>query len=89
MLFKDDISLFQNVNLFNSIPSSQKKEKDRKKAKVVASASGKEFIQLLATLAVLPRTILNNSMIPSFSFESSWCNASYNSNRPVQRQGIE
>ena len=31
-----------------------------KKAKVVASDWGEEFIQLLAALAVLPRTILNN-----------------------------
>ena len=70
-------------------PPAKRRKKTEKKAKVVTSASGKEFIQLLAALAVLPRTILNNSMIPSFSFESSWCNASYNSNRPVQRQGIE
>ena len=37
----------------------EKKDKDRKKAKVVASVRHEEFIQFLAALAVLPRTILN------------------------------
>ena len=49
------------------------------KAMVVDSVWGKEFIQLFATLAVLPRTILKNRMNLSFSFKSSWCNLSYNS----------
>ena len=58
--------------------------KTEEKAKVVASVWGEEFIQFLAALAVLPRTILKNRMNSSFSFKSSWCNSSYNSNRPVQ-----
>ena len=36
--------------------------KTEEKAKVVASVWGTEFIQLLAALAVLSRTILNNRM---------------------------
>ena len=57
--------------------------KTEEKAKVVASVWGEEFIQFLATLAILPRTILKNRMNLSF-FKSSWYNLSYNSNRPVQ-----
>ena len=34
-------------------PPAKRRKKTEKKAKVVTSASGKEFIQLLATLAVL------------------------------------
>ena len=34
----------------------------KEKAKVVASVWGTEFIPFLATLAVLPRTVLNNRM---------------------------
>ena len=33
------------------------------KAKVVAGVGGEEFIQFLATQAVLPRTILNNTLL--------------------------
>ena len=36
--------------------------KTEEKAKVVASVWGEEFIQFLAVLAVLPRTILNDRM---------------------------
>ena len=53
------------------------------KAKVVASVWGEELIQFLAALAVLPRTILKNRMNSFFSFKSSWCNSSYNSNCQV------
>ena len=35
---------------------------EEEKAKVVASVWGKEFIQFLAALAILPRTILKNRM---------------------------
>ena len=53
--------------------------KTEEKAKVVVSVWVEEFIPSLAALAILPRTILNSS----FSFKSSWCNSSYNSNCPV------
>ena len=36
--------------------------KTEEKAKVVVSVWGEEFIQFLATTAILPRTILNNRM---------------------------
>ena len=36
--------------------------KTEEKAKVIASVWGEEFIIFLATLAVLPRTILNNTV---------------------------
>ena len=36
------------------------------KAKVVAAAWGEEFIQLLAVLAIVPRTILKSRMNSSF-----------------------
>ena len=39
------------------------------KAKVVASVWGQEFIQFLAMLAILPRTILWNRMNSSFFFK--------------------
>ena len=58
--------------------------KTEEKEKVVASVWGKELIQFFAALANLPRTILKNRMNSSFSFKSSLCNSSYNSNRPVQ-----
>ena len=58
--------------------------KSEAKAKVVASAWGEEFIQFLASLAILPRIILKNMMNSSFSFKSFWCNSSYSSNRSVQ-----
>ena len=38
----------------------------------------------LATLAILPRTILKKRKNSSFCFKWSWCNSSYYSNRPVQ-----
>ena len=47
------------------------------KAKVIAAVWGPELIQLLAALAILPRTILKNRMKLSFSFKSSWCNSSF------------
>ena len=57
----------------------------RQKAKVVAAVWGKEFIQFLAALAILPiRTILKTRMNSSFSFKSSCCYSSYYSNRPLQ-----
>ena len=37
---------------------------------------GEEFIQCLAALTVLPRTILKNWTNSSFCFKSSWCNFS-------------
>ena len=58
--------------------------KTEEKAKVVAFVRGEEFIQFFAALAILPRTILKNRMNSFFSFKSSWCNSSYDSNRPVQ-----
>ena len=38
------------------------------KAKVVASVWGTEFVQFLATLAVLPRSMWKNRMNSTFSF---------------------
>ena len=58
--------------------------KTEETAKVVAAVWREEFIKFLAALAILPRTILKNRINSSFSFKSSWCNSSYNSNRPVQ-----
>ena len=58
--------------------------KTEEEAKVVASVWGEEFIKFLAALAILPRTILKNSMNSCFSFKFSWCNSSYNSNCPLQ-----
>ena len=50
---------------------------------------GTKFIKFLATLAVLPKTILNNRMNSSFSFKSklSWCYSSWADK--LARQGIE
>ena len=45
--------------------------KTEKMAKVVASVWGKKFIQFLAALPILPRTILKNRMNSSFSVKSS------------------
>ena len=42
------------------------------KAKVVAAVWGAEFIQFLATLAILPRMILTNSLNSSFYLKSAW-----------------
>ena len=54
---------------------------------------GDEFVQFLAALAVLPRTILKNRMNSSFYFKSSWCNSSYYSvssqAKRLAHQGIE
>ena len=58
--------------------------KTEEKAKVVAAVRGEEFFQFLAALVILARTIFKNKMNSSFSFKSSGCNSSYNSNRPVQ-----
>ena len=44
----------------------------------------KNLFNSFPALAILPRTILKNRMNSSFSFKSSWCNSSYNSNRLVQ-----
>ena len=41
--------------------------KTEEKAKVVNSVWGEEFIQFLAVLAILPRTILKNRMNSSYS----------------------
>ena len=41
---------------------SLKRKKTEEKAKVVAPVWEEEFIQFLAAIAVLPRTILNNRM---------------------------
>ena len=49
--------------------NQRRRIKAEEKAKVVASVWGEELIQFLATLAVLPRTILKNS---SFSVNSSY-----------------
>ena len=43
-------------------PSHRRRIRTEEKAKVVASVWEEEFIQFLATLAVLPMTILNNRM---------------------------
>ena len=53
-----------------------KKDGDRKKAKVVVSVWGEEFIHFLAALAILPSIILKNWMISAVSFKSCWCNSS-------------
>ena len=45
--------------------------KTEENTKVVVSVWGEEFIQFLATLAVLPRMNLKNRMKSSFSFKSS------------------
>ena len=58
--------------------------KTEEKAKVVASVWWEEFIQFLAALAILPRSILKSRMNSSFSFKSFWCNSSYNSYHPGQ-----
>ena len=47
---------------------------------------GEEFIQFLASLAFLPRTISKNRLNASFSFKSPWCNSSYYSKSPSTRQ---
>ena len=57
--------------------------KTEEKAMVVASVWGEEFIQFLASLAILPRTICKNRLNSTFSFKSSWCNSPYYSNRPI------
>ena len=57
--------------------------KTEEKAMVVASVWGEEFIQSLASLAILPRTICKNRLNSTFSFKSSWCNSPYYSNRPI------
>ena len=57
--------------------SHRRRMKTEEKAKVVASVGEEEFVQFLAVLAVMPRTILKNRMNSSFSFKSSWCNSSY------------
>ena len=59
-------------------------EKDRREGEDRRFCLGEEFIQFLATLAILPRTILKNGRNSSFSFKSSWRNKSYSLNRPVQ-----
>ena len=41
---------------------NRRRIKTSEKAKVVASVWGKEFIQFLAALAVLPSAILNNKI---------------------------
>ena len=46
----------------------RRKIKTEEKVKVVASVWGEEFINFLAALAVLPRTILKNRLNSSFSF---------------------
>ena len=46
----------------------RRKMKTEEKVKVVASVWGEEFINFLAALAVLPRTILKNRLNSSFSF---------------------
>ena len=58
--------------------------KTEEKANVVAAVWGEEFFQFLAALVILARTILKNRMNSSFSFKSSGCNSSYNSNCPAQ-----
>ena len=61
-----------------------RKIKTEEKAKVVAAVWGKKFNPFLASLAILTGTILKNRMNSSFSFKSSWCYSSYNSNHPVE-----
>ena len=63
--------------------------KTEEKAKVVASVWVKEIIQFCVVLAILPRTLLKNEMNSSFSFKSSWCNSSHNSNRENSQRGKE
>ena len=54
-------SLFEIVHLETSrVFYAYKRIKTEEKTKVVFSIWGQEFIHFLATLAVLPRTILNN-----------------------------
>ena len=40
---------------------------------MLLGGGGKDFIQFLAALTILPRAILKNRMNSSFSFNSSWC----------------
>ena len=56
------------------------RQKNRQRSSLLFG--GKEFIQFLAALAILPRTILKNRINLSFSFKLSLCNSSYYSNRP-------
>ena len=48
------------------------------KAKVVASVWGTDFVQFLATLAVLPRSIVKNRMNLTVSFKSTKASAARN-----------
>ena len=61
------------------LATQRRRIKTEEKAKVVAAVWGKEFIQFLAALAILPRTVLKKRMNSSFSFRPSWCNSSYSS----------
>ena len=64
----------------------RRRVKTEEKAKVVVADGGTEFIQFVATLTILPWTILENKMNPSVSFQSSWCNSSYSQNCPSAQQ---
>ena len=62
-------SVLRTLTVFHSVPTGplegcnhRRRIKTEEMAKVVASVWGKDFIQFLATLAVLPRMILNNMM---------------------------
>ena len=51
------------------------------KTKVIAAVWGAAFIQFLAALTIMPKTILNSS----FSFKSSWSNSPVRQTVPVQK----
>ena len=53
--------------MVNSLHTSRRNIKTKEKAKVVASVWGEEFIQILATLSILPRTMWKNRMNSFFS----------------------
>ena len=61
--------------------------KTEEKAKVVASVWGEEFIQFLAALAVLPRTILNNRM--NCTRMNSCYSSKLSQAKQLAQQGIE
>ena len=59
------------------------KRRIKTEEKVVAFVWGEEFIQILAALTVLPRTILKNRRIKfNLFFLISWCNLSYKLKSP-------
>ena len=72
------IEQYKNITL--EVRKHRRRINTKEKAEVVASVWGEEFIQFLAYC----RTILKNRINSFFSFKSSWCNSSFNSNCPLK-----